>query len=180
MTTDTSIIDQLSPEDAAALKADMLRQKAETDRTAAQEAERVKERIFKSRSYSTNMYTATGTRITFVNHMHITNIPEVITYLENEIKRGLKDVYVDKNEVYFDPDEYDPAKKAYKQARKDIEAEYAARLAAVTDPTRQIGDSVQQKFTPASTSDIASVAAGSGPISSGLTAKLAMLKVPGK
>jgi hypothetical protein len=173
--TDTSVIDQLSPEDKAALAADILREQAEKDRIAAQEAARVKERIFKSRLGSMQMATFTGTRILFVNHMHITNIQEVIDYLEGEIKRGCKDIYIDQNEVYFEPDNYDPEKRAYKRARAEIEAEYAARLAVVTNPGRDMGTYTQQKLTPASTATIEAVAAGGSGAS--LAQRVAMMNV---
>jgi hypothetical protein len=165
MTTslESSVLDGLSTEQKAHLAAEVLREKAESERIRAQEADRVKERVFKSTLASIKMYTTIGTPVVFVNHLHITNIPEVIEYLEKEIKRGSKDVRIDPEEIFFDADRYDPQKSAYKQARADLEQEYAARLAAVTDPKRDMGTSVQGRLTPASTSTIGAVAAGGGP-----------------
>lgn len=120
-------------------------------------------KLFKSRGLrSFNMFTAAGRPIIFVNGMFQTADTELSDYLENEIKKGHPDIYVDPNEPTFDPVKYDPRAALRREIMLELEREGLLRAAG--DPNRDMGSSNQGVLKPTSTTDIAPVAAGAGPV----------------
>jgi hypothetical protein len=117
-------------------------------------------RVFKSALKSMQMITTKGFRILFVNHRYFTDNPDVIKYLDDEIKAGCKDVMVDKEEYWYNPEIHDPVARLRAQMRREIMQEM---LAVSGNPNRNMGESTAGKLNPANTATIASVAAGAGP-----------------
>jgi hypothetical protein len=118
-------------------------------------------RLYKSRTKSLNMYTTTGRRIIFINGLFQTNDEEFIEYLDNEIKKGVHDVYIDKDEMYFDPAKYDIREALKREIRLELERE--AIMKASGNPNKDMGTSEQGKLNTTNTQNLASVAAGGGP-----------------
>ena len=119
-------------------------------------------KLFKSRGLkSFNMFTESGRPIVFVNSMFQTDDPDLVAYLENQIKQRHPDIYVDPNEPTFNPEKYDPRAAM----RRSIMLELAQQglLRAAGDPNRDMGSSVQGPLKATSSTDIAPVAAGGGP-----------------
>lgn len=123
-----------------------------------------KKRVYKSVASSMQMITTGGKRILFVSNRHITADEDVINYLDKEIRNGCKDVFIDTGEMYYDPKLHDPIAALRHKLREEI-LEEMKKVSG--DPGRDMGNSIADKFTPANTQTIASVAAGSGPANIG-------------
>lgn len=92
----------------------------------------------------------------FRHHKFATDIPEEIEQLDNEVRLGHPYISVKKDQMYVTAEDEDPI-KAFKAK---IIAEYEAEKAKHIDPANDMGTYRQEAIRPASTTDIASVAAG--------------------
>ena len=97
-----------------------------------------------------------GTVANFVAYRYFTSVPEHVAELQKEIKLGHPSFYINPNEVVVNPAEQDPMSRL----RKQILTEYFTALMNKTNPENDLGEFLPTKLTPASTSDIAPVAAG--------------------
>lgn len=113
-------------------------------------------RLYKSNIKSFNMYTDRGKRIIFVNGMFHTADKHIIEYLDREIEGGLADVFIDQNEMYFDPAKYDPRAAM----RNQIIDELIRQGILATDPRRDMGKSEQGKLNAGNSTNIAPVTVG--------------------
>ena len=121
-------------------------------------------KVFKSIVKSMQMIAPGGERVIFVSGRYINEDANIIAFLEKAIKDNVPGIYVDKDELVYSPDIHDPMAMLKKKMREEILAEEAARMAEVAGSEfRNMGQSVQPKLTPASTSDIVAIAAGAGP-----------------
>jgi hypothetical protein len=122
--------------------------------------------IFKSRIPSVNVVLPNGKALAFKEGVYRTADPYEVAYLEYEVKQNHPHIYIDEAEQVIDEALLDPMAALEAKFREKFLAEQAA--AGMT-----ISNSDQSPVVPASTEDVASVAADS---KSG-DGKLAMLKV---
>lgn len=125
--------------------------------------------VFKSTISEVNYIMGNGKALMFKNHRFLTDRPDEIKELQNEISLGHPHISQDPNELTIDSEMVDPMNAL----RHKIIAEYLAKEAAATNPENDMGTSNQQQLKPASSSDLAAAAAGAGPTSTG--ARLANL-----
>ena len=123
-----------------------------------------RERLYKCAQRSMKVHTTDGTEVIFKGGLLHTSDLKIINYLDHQLKvRALPNVFIDPNEPWYDPEKYDMVLRIKNETRRELEAEFAKRLAEVTNPNRNMGNSVQGKLNAASTRDVAAVAAGAGP-----------------
>lgn len=104
---------------------------------------------------------------------YITSNPVEIALLNKEIELRHPNIFVDANESELTPEMADPLTALRARIRAEILAEEQAKVAAATNPERNMGNSEQGKLNAQSTSDVAATALGNGPaLSSSLTQKL--------
>lgn len=121
-------------------------------------------RLYKCSQRSMKVHTTSGREIVFAGGKFYTTDLELINYLDDQLKRGgLPTVAIDANEPYYDAANYDVVAKIRREVRAQMEVEFEKRLAEVTNPNRNMGNSVQGQLKTASTKDVAAVAAGAGP-----------------
>jgi hypothetical protein len=124
----------------------------------------VQKRVFKSSIASMQMIAKDGTRIVFVRGMFFTDNPNLINYLDTEIRIGNPNIYVDEDEKFYVPEQHDPIARLRKSMRDEILAEIMEQQKIASgNINRNMGVSVQSQINPANTTSIAAVAAGSGP-----------------
>lgn len=97
----------------------------------------------------------------FAHGRYATEVPEEIAELDHEVLLKHPNIFIDPMEEVVDTD-YDPRAEMKKKMREEILAEIAAEHERASgDLGRDMGSSdVNAKFKPASTTDIAPVAAG--------------------
>jgi hypothetical protein len=115
--------------------------------------------LFKSNQLSSNYIFRSGKVANFVRGRYSTDIQSEIDELENEIKLKHPHIYKDAKETTIDTEKLDPMWRI----KQDIRAEILADMARSQDPSRDMGSYEPTNLSPASTSDIAPVAAGAGP-----------------
>jgi hypothetical protein len=130
-------------------------------------------RVFKSRMKMNTICLPNGRICRFVDGRLLTDIPEVISYVEGEIKNGNPFIYMD-DEQFADPKLEDPTEKLRAQIRNEILAEMKA-----SNPKNDAGTTEVQKLTPQSSQDIKDVAAGGMPSGSVMLASVKSLFTPG-
>jgi hypothetical protein len=134
-----------------------------TEPTNTQESTSVQEEpkarvahLFMSLAPSIKYVFKDGIVANFVAYRFFTENPEYIAELQREIKLGHPSFYINPKEVVVNPAEQDPLSRF----RKQVIEEFLISLAEKTDPDRDMGIVEAQTLTPASTTSIASVAAG--------------------
>ena len=131
-------------------------------------------RVFKSRIKMNTLCLPNGRIVRFVDGRMLTDIPEVISYCEAEIKNGNPFIYMDSEETHADPKLEDPVEKLRAQIRREILAEMKA-----TNPMNDAGNTDVQKLTPQSTQGIKDVAASGMPSGSAMLASVKSMLTPG-
>lgn len=91
---------------------------------------------------------------------YFTTNPVEIALLDNEIALGHPNIYVDDNERELTEEAADPVSFMKASIRAQLIKELGLNELRATDPERDMGKSEQGKLNAASTTDIASVAAG--------------------
>jgi hypothetical protein len=119
----------------------------------------IEKRVFKSSMPYMQMIADDGTKILFIRKTFITDNPRLISYLDKQIEQGVTEVYIDPEECVYNPDIHDPIAALRHKIREELLAEQAA---VRSDGLKDLGSIVIGRLNPASTSDIASVAAGAG------------------
>jgi hypothetical protein len=119
-----------------------------------------KQRLYKSDRKSMQVCTDKGKVVVFVAGLYFTADEEIIAYLDREIKAGMPGISYSQEELYFDPEKYDPMAKLRKQVRAELLAEMAR---AAGNPERDMGSYEQARLNPSNTTNIAPTAAGNGP-----------------
>jgi hypothetical protein len=114
-------------------------------------------RLYKSSARSCNVILPDGVTLNFRMGMYSTADEGVIKYLDRQIaKNGFGgSIYIDPNARTITEEQENPMLAL----RKKIIAEYVAEQNAFLNPGNDMGTSDQGKLKPASTSDIAPVAA---------------------
>ena len=95
----------------------------------------------------------------FINGRYSTQLSNEIEELDNEVSLGHPNIFVDLKEIEIDT-EADPLAGMKARLRQEILEEIKAKELISTNPARDMGDSEQGKFRPASTTDIAATSAG--------------------
>ena len=113
-------------------------------------------RVFKSTLPSVNYIFGNGKPAIFINGVFRTDIANEIFALEEEVKQHHPHIYIDPKETEIDSELVDPMNAL----RAKIIAEFVATQAAATALTNDRGTSDQSGAKPASTTDVASAAAG--------------------
>ena len=118
-------------------------------------------RLYKSTFPVVNVISPIGKVIEFRGGIFITDETDLIEYLDDQVaKRAFGgQIYIDPNARTITAEQENPMlalkKKFYEQFQKD--------QASFINPANDMGTSDQGKLKPASTTDIAPVALGSGP-----------------
>lgn len=121
-------------------------------------------RLYKSTFPVVNVISPIGKVIEFRGGIFITDETDLIEYLDDQVaKRAFGgQIYIDPNARTITAEQENPMlalkKKFYEQFQKD--------QASFINPSNDMGTSDQGKLKPASTTDIAPVALGAGPVSS--------------
>lgn len=115
--------------------------------------------LFKSTQLSSNYIFLDGSVASFVRGRYSTDDPARIKQLENEIATKHPYIYKDTKETTIDTEKLDPMWKL----KQDMRAQILEEMAAAQDPSRDMGSYAPTNLSPASTTDIAPVAAGAGP-----------------
>jgi len=135
--------------------------------------------LFKSQQTSWTYYCRKGQPCVFVQGQYFTKDPVIIQELKEEVANGHPAIYIDENQVTFNPETDTPMAKLRSQMREQIIAELMeSQKNASGDPARDMGTSKQDQLNPASTSTIAPVAAGGNGMSTAAQAMLTSLKKP--
>ena len=115
-------------------------------------------RLFKSTFRFGNVVTPKGHILHFKGGMFATDNPAYIEYLDGEIANNgfAGTVFIDPNARTITAEQENPLIALRKKFYEEFEAERASKLL----PSNDMGNSEAGKLTPASTSDIASTAAG--------------------
>lgn len=124
-----------------------------------------KQRLYKSAVRSMKMATPgnmdqgiPSKPIVFVAGIFFTDDEEIISYLDNCVKHNVPGLISDPNELYLDPEKYDPLLKM----RNELRAELLAEMAENARGDKDFGNSVAGNLNAASTKNIAPQAAGHG------------------
>ena len=120
--------------------------------------------IFFSSSPSMQIIDTKGQPIVFVSSRFHTKDPDRIAFLQKMIADGTSAVFTDPNQLTLSAADLDPLTVLKKKHIAEFLAEQAKHL----DPANNPGASVQGPLNAASTTDIAPVAAGGGPIAARL------------
>ena len=119
--------------------------------------------VFYNTIQSVKMITTGGRTMAFVLGKYVTDIPEEINYLNEEIALGNIHLSVKQGEEVMTASDLDPMASLRKKHFKEFaeaQAEVARKIAAGESLSQS--ESEVQQLTPGSTSDIAALAAGSG------------------
>ena len=127
-------------------------------------------KVFKVSLPSVNYVFRNGKPASFVGGKYLTDIPDEIAELEDEISKGHPLIFVDPNELEMDEKYLDPMVGL----REKIIAEFLENQAKANDPTNDMGTSTQGSVIPANSQDVAVAAAGGSGAT--LVASLAALK----
>lgn len=130
-------------------------------------------RVFKSRMKMNTICLPNGRICRFVDGRLLTDIKEVIEYIESEIKLGNPFIYMDE-EKFADPKLEDPIEKLREQIRNELLAEMKA-----TNPNNNAGTTEVQKLIPQSTQGIKDIAAGGMPSGAAMLSGVKALLNPG-
>jgi hypothetical protein len=130
--------------------------------STAQAPEVPSKRLYKSTTKFLNVIMEKGEMLRFKHGMYITDSPKEIAYLDEQIASGAFNgsIYIDPNARTISAEQENPMLAL----RKKFFAEFLAEQAAHLNPENDMGSSVQSPLKAASTSDIASVALGAGPV----------------
>ena len=113
-------------------------------------------RVFKSAIPSINYIFPSGKVAAFQFGVYRTDIKDEIEHLENEIRLGHPQIFIDEAEREIDSELVDPIHAL----RAKIIAEYVAQQEAASNPDNDMGKSDQSAVKPANSRDIAAAAAG--------------------
>ena len=118
-------------------------------------------RLYKSTIKFNNIVFPNGNVAHFKGGMFATDVPAQIDYLDAQIaQNGFNGIiYIDPNARTITAEQENPMLALKKKFYEQFQAEKAGFL----DPSNDMGSSDQGKLKPASTTDIAPVALGSGP-----------------
>lgn len=118
-------------------------------------------RLYKSTFPIVNVISPIGKVIEFRGGIFITDETDLIEYLDDQVaKRAFGgQIYIDPNARTITAEQENPMLALKKKFYEQFQAEKAGFL----DPSNDMGTSDQGKLKPASTTDIAPVALGSGP-----------------
>ena len=122
-------------------------------------------RLYKSTIKFNNIVFPNGNVAHFKGGMFATDVPAQIDYLDAQIaQNGFNGIiYIDPNARTITAEQENPMLALKKKFFEQFQAEQASFI----NPANDMGTSDQGKLKPASTTDIAPVALGSGPSSSG-------------
>lgn len=128
-----------------------------TTKAAQQTTEAAKdERVFtkfSSTRQATRMFTHKGIRISFVNHQFITDNEEIISYLRDEIKQGLR---VIKEEGQYTSADLDPMVQLRNKFFAEFKAEQEAKeIAKLKGELPDMGSTVQGNLNASSSKNVA-------------------------
>lgn len=127
----------------------------------AQEAKKEKSyHVFYHTLKSCKMVTESGRTISFVDGRYVTDVQDEIDYLQKEIALGSGYLSIIPGQEVMTSSQLDPMQVLRAKFREELLAELAAGTAA--NKGKDGGSTERQKLTPGNTSDIASVAQGSG------------------
>lgn len=107
---------------------------------------------FSSARRATRMFTQKGARISFVDHKFITDKPELIAYLREEIAAGMRDI---KEVGTVTSADLDPMKALEKQFFAKFQAEQAKRKAELAEGSRDMGSTSTAPSKAASSKTVA-------------------------
>lgn len=108
-----------------------------------------------------------GHKVIFIDNRFATNDPRIIEELEDQIKKGFTEIYVDPREPEVDSRYMDPMFRLKDTLRKQIFKELGL------DPTKDMGNYAQGKLNVGTSTTIAPVAAGGD--GTGMQGKLAQV-----
>lgn len=114
--------------------------------------------VFYSTLESCRMITKGGRNIAFVLSKYVTDVPEEIEYLQEEIALGNSRISVLAGKEQMTADDLDPMKVLKKQHIKEYLAEQALLAKNVAAGTLPESSSEEQKLKPGSTADTAGLA----------------------
>jgi hypothetical protein len=106
---------------------------------------------------------------------YMTKNPVEIALLDQEVMSNHPNIFIDKDEWEVTPEMADPMMALRAKIRAEIIAEEKARIELISDPNRDMGESVQGKLNAQSTADIAPTAAGGGPSAASVSSRLTAL-----
>jgi len=126
--------------------------------SAQTNAEQPGKRLYKCTRFGTTVYLPNGKPMHFKFGKYATDNAQEIAFLDNAVANNEfgGQIYIDPNARTLSEEEENPMKALERQ----IIEKYKAEMAAATDPKQNFGSYVQGTLRPASTSDIAAVAAG--------------------
>ena len=114
--------------------------------------------VFYSTLESCRMITKGGRNIAFVLGKYVTDVPEEIDYLQEEMALGNSRISVVAGKEQMTADDLDPMKALKKQHIKEYLAEQAVLAKNVAAGTLSESSSEDQKLVPGSTADTANMA----------------------
>lgn len=113
--------------------------------------------LFKSNMPSIRYIFRNGDCANFIGHRYFTINEKYAKELTEEIDNGHPELRIDPNEVMVLPSEQDPMVRFKNQVIADFLRDQALKT---MDPTRDMGNSVQGKLNPTSTTDVSAVSGG--------------------
>jgi hypothetical protein len=114
------------------------------------------ETLFKSTHASIKYIFRDGSTANFIHGKYSTSVKKHIEELNAEVEARHPHILVDPKEITIDTEKTDPISKL----KDKLRAEILDEMARQSNPLNDFGSSDQGNFSPASTSDIASVSAG--------------------
>lgn len=109
-----------------------------------------------------------GQPMVFISGRFVTKDPAQIAQLESMCENGSGAIFKNPDQLTLAASDLDPMNALRNQFYKEFQAEQARRL----DPTQNFGSTALERLTPASTTDIAPVTAGNGPVNAASLAAL--------
>jgi hypothetical protein len=115
--------------------------------------------LYKSPMPFWNFIFPNGKKAVFSQGQYMTIDPYEIEQLNGEVSKNHPMIYVDPNEIVASEERFDPMIGLRKRIAEEERARILAEMEAAINPNRDMGESENQRLTPASTTDIAPVTA---------------------
>lgn len=129
--------------------------------SATPEVLNTKMRLYKSPMRSWKYFFTDGTPAIFANGEYVTDEESRITELDLQVKLRHPAIYIDATEKFVSEERLDPLVGLRKRIAEEERAKVLAEMrAAAGNMDRDMGKTEQEQIRPASTTDIAPVAAG--------------------